>query len=146
MGFVTDFGVSQILGIPVAIIALISMPNAFKALQGGDVAAITASLVDSKPFLILGLLAAGVGQVAGGFVAAMLAPLHTRLNVAAAAGVTVLSSVLLLGDYPLWWRLISVVLVIPTYFLGALLFTRRAAKKAIQSGAATSNAPIAPPQ
>jgi hypothetical protein len=144
VAFAADFAVSQMLATVASLVAIFAMPQA-RALMSNPTGLAT-FLSNWTPFLVMGLVCACVGEVVGGFVAGLLAPLDAKRNALAAAGLTVIISLALTGSYALWYRIAAIALIVPCYWLGALLAMRRNAAKAGSATFAGEGAPLAPPR
>ena len=145
IAFVADFGVTQILATPFSLVMMFAVPQARALMMGGNPTTIMTFLSNWPPFIVMGLVCACVGEVIGGLVAGLLAPLHPKLNAIATAIVAILFSLLLIGSYPLWYRVVSIALVVPCYHQGAQWAIRRNAAKAVRQPLAPEVAPLASP-
>jgi hypothetical protein len=82
--------------------------------------AVTA-LTTSTPFLLGSLILGTLSTVQGGFVAARIAKTRHYTNAAVIGAIGIILSVLLAGEYPLWFDAVAFLLVLPAALLGGHL-------------------------
>ncbi len=116
IGFGTDYGSSQVVGIVMALGAGIIF-----GAQGHPAAQFKLQILNSTAYLLSAQAVGAFFTVLGGFVAGRLAPQARYWNAAAVALLDIITGIVSYGSLPLWYDIMAIALVSPCALLGAYL-------------------------
>ena len=108
-----------------AVITFLGIGEGVKDLPDEEARQLIDSVFKEPKYLLLGGLLGLLGTVVGGYVAAKFADAAPLLNAACVGLFGVVLGIFFIGDSPLWFAVIGVVLTLPAAIAGGILWRNR---------------------
>jgi hypothetical protein len=125
IGIVTDIGATYL----VMSVLMVSLGAGARDLSEEEARQLIESTFQQVPYLLLlgalGLLATALG----GFVAAKVAVVAPLLNAACVGLFDLILGIVLIGDGPLWFSVIALLLTLPAAIMGGVVWRRAATRQ-----------------
>lgn len=120
IGIVTDIGATYL----VISVLMISLGAGARDLSEEEARQLIESTFQQVPYLLLSGVLGLLATALGGFVAAKVAVVAPLLNAACVGLFDLVLGILLIGDSPLWFSVIALLLTLPAAVTGGVLWRR----------------------
>jgi hypothetical protein len=126
IGIVTDIGVTYLI----MAVLMISLGAGARDLSGEEARQLIENALQQPSYLLLSGALGLMATALGGFVAARVAIVAPLLNAACVGLFDLVLGILLIGDTPLWFSVIALLLTLPAAIMGGVLWRRAAPRQA----------------
>ena len=126
IGIVTDIGVTYLI----MAVLMISLGAGARDLSEEEAKQLIENALQQPSYLLLSGALGLMATALGGFVAAKAAIVAPLLNAACVGLFDLVLGILLIGDTPLWFSVIALLLTLPAAIMGGVLWRRAAPRQA----------------
>ena len=123
IGIVTDIGATYL----VMMILMVSLGAGARDLSQEEARQLIDNALQQPSYLLLSGVLGLLATALGGFVAAKVAAVAPLLNAACVGLFDLVLGIVLIGDAPLWFSVIGLLLTLPAAIIGGILWRRAAA-------------------
>jgi hypothetical protein len=123
IGIVTDIGATYL----VMTILMVSLGAGARDLSEEEARQLIETTFQQAPYLLLSGVLGLLATALGGFVAAKVAAVAPLLNAACVGLFDLILGIFLVGDAPLWFSVVALLLTLPAAISGGVLWRRAAA-------------------
>ena len=125
IGIVTDIGVTYLI----MAVLMISLGAGARDLSEEEARQLIENALQQPSYLLLSGALGLMATALGGFVAAKVAIVAPLLNAACVGLFDLVLGILLIGDTPLWFSVIALLLTLPAAIMGGVLWRRAAPRQ-----------------
>jgi hypothetical protein len=125
VGIVTDIGATYLA----MAILMVSLGAGTRDLSEEDARQLIESTFQQPAYLLLSGVLGLLATALGGYVAAKVASVAPLLNAACVGLFDIILGILLIGDAPLWFSIIALLLTLPAAIMGGMLWRRAAPRQ-----------------